>query len=144
METVHATCVAIGGQGVLLRGPSGSGKSDLALRLIDAGATLVGDDYCVYKVRAGEVIAAPRAGIRGKLEVRGLGIVTVGAADEAPVRLVVDLMPGRTPDRLPERRTTDVRGVAVPCIALDPFEASAAAKVRLAVRIATGDISAEP
>lgn len=74
METVHATTIAIDGAGVLLRGPSASGKSDLALRLIDDGARLVADDRTVLALRDGIVEASAPPSIRGKIEVRGLGI----------------------------------------------------------------------
>lgn len=142
METIHATCIAINGQGVLLRGPSGSGKSDLALRLIDGGAVLVGDDYCHYEARNGEVVARPQAPIAGLLEVRGVGVLRLGYVVEAVVRLVVDLTPGQTPERLPEPEYTPILDIPVRRLALDPFEASAPAKVRLAVRLASGDIIA--
>lgn len=142
MESIHATCIAVDGHGVLLRGPSGSGKSDLALRLIDGGATLVGDDYCSYALRDGMVVVCPQATIAGLLEVRGVGILRLAHAAEAVLRLVVDLFPGRRPERLPEPENTPILGIPVRRLALDPFEASAAAKVRLAVRLASGDIIA--
>lgn len=144
MTLIHATCVSIDGHGVLLRGPSGSGKSDLALRLIEAGAVLVGDDYCSYRTESGWdgdiLIATSRPEMAGILEVRGLGLVRVGHVREAPVRLLFDLYPGQVPDRMPARETVDLHGVAVPRLRLDPFQASATAKVRLAVRVITGDV----
>jgi serine kinase of HPr protein (carbohydrate metabolism regulator) len=76
-STIHATCVAIGGQGVLIMGPSGIGKSDLALRLIDRGATLVSDDYTEIELVEGALTGRPPATIAGKIEVRGVGIVTM-------------------------------------------------------------------
>jgi len=138
---MHATCVAVAGHGVLLRAPSGGGKSDLALRLIDAGAVLVGDDYCAFAVRDGMLVAAPSEALAGLLEVRGVGILRLPHATETVVRLVVDLVPGGPLDRLPDAALTELLGVPLPTVSLDPFEASAAAKVRLAVRLATGDIS---
>jgi serine kinase of HPr protein (carbohydrate metabolism regulator) len=138
---LHATCVAVAGHGVLLRAPSGGGKSDLALRLIDAGAVLVGDDYCAFAVRDGALVASPQEALAGLLEVRGLGILRLPHAAEALVRLIVDLVPGGPIDRLPEACFTALLGVRLPVVSLDPFETSAAAKVRLAVRLATGDIS---
>lgn len=141
---IHATCVSIAGHGVLLRGPSGSGKSDLALRLIEGGAVLVGDDYCAYHTESGwdgdTLIAVSRPEMAGVLEVRGLGLVRVGHVKEAPVRLVFDLCPGQTPERMPPRETVDILGVTLPRLHLDPFQTSAAAKVRLAIRMITGDV----
>jgi len=92
MMRIYGTCVALSGLGVLLRGPSGSGKSDLALRLIDGGACLVADDQVELALdAAGRVMAqAPRA-LAGLLEVRGIGILRMETARTAPVALVVDL-----------------------------------------------------
>ena len=132
MTQIHATCVEIAGTGVLLRGESGSGKSDLALRLIDAGARLVADDRTDL-VRNGEfVIASAPPDIAGLLEVRGLGVVRHPAVASGPVGLVVDLVPADRVDRMPEPRCQDLLGLAVPAMDLAPFEAGAAAKVRLA------------
>ncbi|WP_010186397.1 HPr kinase/phosphorylase [Sphingomonas sp. PAMC 26605] len=129
---IHATTVAIGGHGVMLLGPSGSGKSDLALRLIDRGARLVSDDYSEVRTIAGVVHAAPPASIAGKIEVRGLGIRTMPYIPEIAVALVIRL--GGTVARMPEPgESTDVGGVAVPMVALDAFEASAPIKVELAL-----------
>ena len=88
MLLAHATTVLVDGTGVLLRGPSGSGKSDLALRLIDGGARLVADDQTALAVENGVLVAHPPRSIAGRLEVRGLGIVTVPWAPSAPIGLV--------------------------------------------------------
>ena len=138
---LHATTVAIATEAtlraVLLRGPSGCGKSDLALRLIDAGACLVADDQTELSRRGDALFANAPATIAGLIEVRGLGIVRVEAAPAAPVALVVDLVPPDRVERLPEGRTETLLGIALPLIALAPFEASAAAKLRLALRAFT-------
>jgi HPr kinase/phosphorylase len=139
METVHATTVAIGGRGVLLRGPSGSGKSDLALRLIDGGADLVADDRTILD-RAGDgVIASSPPSICGKIEIRGLGIVRLPALEQAMLALVVDISPAEI-ERLPPPETVNILGVPIPLLRIAPFEASAPAKIRLAVRAKAGDI----
>ena len=130
---VHGTCVELFGRGVLLRGASGSGKSDLALRLIDGGARLVADDQVALTVEAGRVRATAPQGIAGRIEVRGLGIVEVATAETALVALVVDLVDAADVPRLPRQRECRLTGITVPSIVLAPFEASAAAKVRLAV-----------
>ncbi len=130
---VHGTCVELFGLGVLLRGPSGSGKSDLALRLIDGGARLVADDQVVLTAEAGRIQAAAPTRIARRIEVRGLGIVQVATIEAAPVGLVVDLVAPADVQRLPEPSECQLAGITVRSIALAPFEASAAAKVRLAV-----------
>lgn len=131
---IHATTVAIGGAGVLLRGPSGAGKSDLALRLIDAGARLVADDQTEL-YRDGDIVRtrAP-ASIAGLIEVRGIGIMRLDPVAAVPLVLVADLVSPEGLERLPERQIEGILGVSVPIVAVAPFEASAAAKLRLAVR----------
>ncbi len=131
---VHGTCVELFGLGVLLRGPSGSGKSDLALRLIDGGARLIADDQVVLTAEAGWIRAAAPTRIAGRIEARGVGIVQVATIEVAPIALVVDLVSPADVPRLPEPSVCRLAGVTLPSVALAPFEASAAAKVRLAVR----------
>jgi len=133
---LHATCVAVEGYGVLLRGPSGSGKSDLALRLIDqyADAILVADDRVDVVARDGAVYASAPSAIAGMLEVRGVGIVRVTYKDTAKVHLLVDLMDAEQIARLPEPAFEEILGAALPRLALAPFEASAPAKLRQALR----------
>lgn len=128
---IHGTAVAIDGRGVLILGASGSGKSDLALRLIDRGATLIADDQVELTPRAGRLEACALAILHGRIEVRGIGIVDVDAA-RAPLALVIDL--DRAPDRLPEPAATCFHGVELPLIALTPFAASAPIKVELALK----------
>ena len=133
MDPVHATCVAFDGQGVLLRGPPGSGKSDLAARAIESGARLVADDRVTLVRRSATIIASAPPSIRGMIELRGLGILRIDAVEETPLALVVDLAPPREIERLPEPAHCDIMGVALPFIRLAPFEASALAKLKLAV-----------
>src|SRR5436190_12103023 len=99
---VHASCVAIGPHGVLLLGKSGAGKSDLALRLIDAGARLVADDRTILFIARGALHARAPDSIKGLLEIRGLGIVTMPSRPFAKIALVVRL--GAEDARLPVRR----------------------------------------
>ncbi len=134
MALIHATCVAIAGVGVIIRGKPGAGKSDLALRLIDDGAELVADDSCETSVRANHVFVTAPATIAGKMEVRGYGIVKLPALEEAVAGLVVDLKPEADIERLPEIATCDIDGVALALLTVDAFSASAPAKVRLALR----------
>ena len=129
---IHATTVAIGGAAVLLLGPSGSGKSDLALRLIDRGATLVSDDYTLLTALDGQLIANAPPTISGKIEVRGLGIVALERVGDVPVMLAVRL--DRAVERMPSQTCADYNGIMIHEVAIDPFELSAPIKVELALR----------
>ncbi|HKT14846.1 MAG TPA: HPr kinase/phosphatase C-terminal domain-containing protein [Allosphingosinicella sp.] len=131
-ETLHASCVAKDGAAILIAGRSGAGKSDLALRLIDRGASLVSDDYTLVRRVSGRLVASSPPAISGKMEVRGLGLVDFETADDVTICLYVDL--DREVERLPELIDTIViAGVSVPVIALDSHHASAPVKVELAL-----------
>lgn len=133
-EQVHGSCVVVDGRGVLIRGASGTGKSDLAARLIvEAGAVLVADDRVDLALADGVPVARPPAALAGLIEVRGVGIIRLDWQAAAPVALVADLVAPPVP-RLPEPRQAVLAGVAVPALRLVPFETSAVAKLRLAVR----------
>ena len=140
---VHGTAVAIDGEAVLFRGPPGVGKSDLALRLIDAGGRLVADDQAVLRRAGDQVLVRAPSVIAGLIEIHGFGIVRVETMDEAPLALIVDLLPSGQIERIPEPRIETVLGLAVPLLALAPFEAAAAAKLRLVRRaLAAGGLPA--
>ena len=143
-EQIHASCVEIGGCGVLLRGPPGAGKSDLALRLIDAGARLVADDRVDLRRDGARLRAAAPAAIAGLLEVRGLGILRFDPVADAVPGLVVDLVPGAEVMRLPEPESVEILGIGLALFRLAPFEASIVAKVRLAVDLVGGAIMPSP
>jgi serine kinase of HPr protein (carbohydrate metabolism regulator) len=128
---VHATCVAIGGRGVLLAGRPGAGKSDLALRLIDRGARLVSDDYTEVRIAGGRLLARAPATIAGKIELRGVGIVEFEPAADVPVCLHADL--DRPPERLPEAAQVRLAGLQIPSVALAALEASAPLKLEQAL-----------
>ena len=132
MALVHGTCIDVAGAGVLLRGPSGSGKSDLALRLIDRGARLVADDQVEVTAAGGDLVAVAPTALAGLLEVRGLGVLRIETAVSARLELVVDLVAPEAVNRMPEGQMAEIEGVALPLLRLAPFQASAAAKVRLA------------
>lgn len=133
---IHATCVAIHGRGVLIMGPSGSGKSDLALRLIDRGALLVSDDRVVISAIAGELFAASPGAMVGRIEVRGVGICDVPATSETRVDLIVRL--AATSERLPNAPRDVIGGISLPLLTLDPHTASAPIKVELALSQGVG------
>jgi HPr kinase/phosphorylase len=133
MILVHGTTIALDGDGVLLRGPSGSGKSDLALRLIDLGARLVSDDQTELTREAQGLVARSPRTIAGRIEVRGVGILKVPTVPSAAVRLVVDLVVPDRVERLPEPQFSEYLQCCIPLLALAPFEASTPAKIRLAL-----------
>lgn len=124
---LHASCAARDGAGVLLIGPPGSGKSDLLLRLLDHGFSLVADDQVVLE---GGVARAPDV-LAGLIEVRGLGILRSAYVASAPVALAVAMGAG---ERLPEPELH----LGVPLVHIDPAQASAPARVASALRCALG------
>ncbi|WP_375426800.1 HPr kinase/phosphorylase [uncultured Sphingomonas sp.] len=130
-ETIHATTVAVAGRGVVISGPSGSGKSDLALRLIDRGAVLVADDRTRIRIEGGRPVGGVADAIAGRLEVRGVGILRLPHEVDVPLALCIEL--GIKPERLPTPRTRAIGGVALPELLLDPRPASAPIKVELAL-----------
>jgi len=131
-ETVHASTVASKGRAVLITGPSGSGKSDLALRLIDRGFVLVSDDQTLVKRDGARLTASAPATIAGKMEVRGIGILDMEHVDEVPIALVVEL--ASEVQRLPEdNRERLMLGIGLPLVSLDAREASAPTKVAVAL-----------
>lgn len=133
-ETIHVSSVAIDGRAVLIGGRSGAGKSDLALRLIDRGATLISDDYTFVRRVSGKAVASAPERIAGKIEVRGVGIMELATAQEVPVALYVDL--SGEPVRLPEGNDRiAIAGLPIPSVALDGHHASAPLKVEAALRL---------
>jgi serine kinase of HPr protein (carbohydrate metabolism regulator) len=131
-ETIHASTVAVDGRAVVISGPSASGKSDLALRLLDRGFTLVSDDQTVIKREGDRLVASAPPTIAGKLEIRGIGIVEMETVTNMPVALLVDLTSEiqRLPDENCER---PLLGVRIPLITIDAMTASAPSKVALAL-----------
>lgn len=129
-ETVHASTVASDGRAVLITGPSGSGKSDLTLRLLDRGFVLVSDDQTIVRRQGDRLLASPPPNIAGKLEIRGIGIVDMETVTDLPVALIVELTSDiqRLPDNSRER---PILGVNVPLISIDAMTASAPSKVAL-------------
>jgi serine kinase of HPr protein (carbohydrate metabolism regulator) len=129
-ETLHASCVAIGDRAVLIEGPSGSGKSDLALRLIDRGAVLVSDDYTIIRRSDGRLLAVAPPNIAGLIEVRGIGLVPMPFESDVPVALLISL--SEIVERLPDDPgTRTVAGIEIPVAALTALEASAPLKVEI-------------
>jgi HPr kinase/phosphorylase len=114
-QIVHASSVALAEFGVLIVGPSGSGKSALALSLIAYGADLVSDDRTVLKLREGVVSASSPPAIKGLIEARGVGILSLPHVRTTPIRLVID-MSQLEAKRLPEKHTYTVLDIVLPCL----------------------------
>lgn len=141
-DLAHGTAVALGAKAALIRGGSGAGKSDLALRCIalpplahvSLRAELVSDDQVRLAAKEGGIEVAPPATIAGKIEVRGLGILTLPYRALARLALVVDLVP---PDEVPryplEPESATYLGMDFPLVRIAPFEASAPVKLVLAL-----------
>jgi HPr kinase/phosphorylase len=142
-ELMHGTCVALGRSAALLRGPSGSGKSDLALRFLFLARrgpaaleppTLVADDQVRIRREGDRLLVEAPATLRGKLEVRGLGIVDMKSAADAELVLVADLVAAGEVDRMPGANAkVSLLGVDVAAIRLAAAEPSAPIKLALAL-----------
>ena len=146
VERVHATAIAIGYRAALIRGYSGSGKSDLALRCLGLGPSalvrdtiqLVSDDQVVLRHEGSCLRASAPPQLRGKLEIRGLGILEVDAVTEANVVLVVDLVREGTIERFPDPWPfAQILGFDLPLVRLFPFESSSPLKLVAAIVMAT-------
>lgn len=137
---LHATCVAHDGSGVLLRGPSGSGKSDLALRLINAGWNLVADDRVNLRLLDGCIVATAPSELKGLIEVRGIGVLRVNAVKEVPLKVVCELVTPAEVERLPDSTSTKILDYSLDSIFIAPFQISAVIKVQLALKVSNGII----
>ncbi len=141
MYFCHATCVALAGQGVLLRGPSGAGKSDLALRLIDGGGALVADDQVRCQPEDGILFASPPPALAGLIEIRGIGLMQLHYLPRVALLLVADLVPPDQIERLPPPARCTIEGIELRRIAVTPFEASAPTKLRMTcAMLARGEV----
>ena len=138
MENFQGTCIAFGEEAVLFRGPSGSGKSDLALRCIEKGADLISDDQTILCRKNKKIIASAPRTIAGKLEVRGLGILDFPYREDAPLVLVLDLINEGALERLPKIDFVDYFDIKIPNLRILSFESSAVEKVALALRLVKG------
>lgn len=131
MNNIHATLISYQGKGVLLTGKSGTGKSDVALRLIsEKGAVLVADDRVDLKIIDNKLYGSAPKQIAGKLEIRGLGIALMPIIEQVEISLCVELCLDRDEiERLPEPEFMDFLGIFVEKIRLYPFDCSTICKI---------------
>lgn len=132
-ERLHASCVSVGSRGVLLVGKSGSGKSDLALRLMAWGAMLVADDQTILTLEDGHLTASVDDSIRGLLEIHGVGLVRYPVANNIPLRLVVELVSLEEMEHIPNPQTYEIMGHSIPKISIYGFDSSAPHKIYAAM-----------
>ena len=130
LKRIHSSSIVIDDNGVLILGDSGSGKSDLALRLIDNGATLISDDVSICKKNLNNIYLYCPPEIKGLLEVREIGIITVPFVERIKLKLVVNLK-SRNNERFPEDIYFKILGIKIPLIHIDGKNSSAVAKIKV-------------
>ena len=130
LKRIHSTSVVIDDNGVLILGDSGSGKSDLALRLIDNGATLISDDISICRKNSNNIYLYCPPEIKGLLEVREIGIITVPFVERIKLRLVVNLKSNNN-ERFPKDSTYKILGIKIPIINIEGKNSSAVAKIKV-------------
>ena len=135
MDNIHASCISIKQKGVLILGDSGSGKSDLCLRLImEFGAKLVADDRVDIKAEKNTVIASAPKTLKGLMEVRGIGIIKLPIKTQTKIDLVISLVNKQEDiERMPEYEFFKFGSINIPKIKLFAKESSASAKVLAAL-----------
>ncbi len=141
--TVHASAVLVGARAVLIRGPSGSGKSRLVLELVEAAragslrfARLIGDDRVHLESAGGRLLVRPAPALAGLIELRGTGLLRLDYEPCAVVGLVVDL-DAQDAERLPERCQVEIDGIGLPRLAVAPGEAALPALLTLLTSVGT-------
>jgi len=130
LKRIHSTSVVIDDNGVLILGDSGSGKSDLALRLIDNGATLISDDISICRKNSNNIYLYCPPEIKGLLEVREIGIITVPFVERIKLRLVVNLKSNNN-ERFPKDNSFRILGIKIPIINIEGKNSSAVAKIKV-------------
>ena len=129
-KRMHSSSVVIDDNGVLILGDSGSGKSDLALRLIDNGATLISDDISICRKNSNNIYLYCPPEIKGLLEVREIGIITVPFVERIKLRLVVNLKSNNN-ERFPKDSSFRILGIKIPIINIEGKNSSAVAKIKV-------------
>jgi serine kinase of HPr protein (carbohydrate metabolism regulator) len=128
---IHGTALQFSKKGILLLGNSGSGKSDLALRLMDKGGKLIADDQVIVKRVKDKIIASCPSSLSGLLEVRGIGIIKIASIVQTSLDLVISLSPKEKIERLPESQMYELLDVSLPYYFLDPMQASVVARLKM-------------
>ncbi|WP_297319151.1 HPr kinase/phosphatase C-terminal domain-containing protein [Novosphingobium sp.] len=128
----QASCVAIGARALLIEGAPGSGKSSLALALIDRGARLIGDDGVRLEARQGRLFASPPPNIAGLVEVRNLGLIEMPTVSDMALALVLRFDP-EAPRFIDAAEQTELGGIALPLVRLWPESPVLAIKAELAL-----------
>ena len=134
MASIYATAVFYQDSGILIRGPSGSGKSDLAIRLIEDGANLIADDYVRIDTAGNKILLSPPKNIAGLIEVRGIGIINMESIKDVPLRVIFDLKPTSSINRMPENLTEIIEGISIPVVEISAFECSVLSKIKIFLR----------
>jgi serine kinase of HPr protein (carbohydrate metabolism regulator) len=122
-------------RGALIEGPSGSGKSDLALRALDAGWRLVADDRVLVWTSGGRVFGRAGPNLDGLIEARGIGVVGAPTREVCAIDLAVLCVAAAEIERAPEFQAREIIGVTIPQVRLVAREASAPAKLGLALSL---------
>lgn len=133
MPARQASCVAIGDRALMISGAPGTGKSSLALALIDRGAVLIGDDSVILDARDGRLLASPHPNTRGLIEVRNLGLIELPVRSQAPVALILRLDPA-APRFVEAAETMEIAGIDLPMLALWPDSPVLALRAELALQ----------
>ena len=148
--TVHASAVLVGARAVLIRGPSGAGKSRLALELIAAArgglfrfARLIGDDRVHLEAAGGRLLVRPAPALAGLIELRGTGIRKLDYEPAGVVGLVIDL-DAADAERLPDKQTVEVEGIALPRLAVAAGAAALPAVIALLISSGTAAAGQNP
>lgn len=139
MLRANCTAVAIGGRAILIEGPSGSGKSSLALALIDRGAMLVGDDGVALRIADGRLLAGPPPATRGQIEIRNVGIAEMECMS-APIALLIRLA-DNAPRFIEGPEWTEIETVALPTVSLFPQASALPLRAEWALRLHGLDLS---
>lgn len=134
MALKHASCVELHGKGILILGASGSGKSDLALRLIDEGAVLISDDYVELSEDSEKIVARTAPNIAGMIEVRGVGLENVEYKEQSILALALELTERAQIERMPEIDYFEYGKSKIPLYKFDPFALSAIPKIKLLLK----------
>ncbi len=130
LKRVHSSSIVLDDNGVLIMGDSGSGKSDLALRLIDNGATLISDDVTICKKKINEIYLFCPIATKGLLEVREVGIITVPFVEKIKLKMVVKLT-NENLNRIPKKKFYKILGLKIPLLMMDGRNSSAVVKIKV-------------